>query len=197
MASVVEILARLKADSSQFVAEMSKANQATASLDKAAHKTSSILGGKLKFGLFAAGAAAGATGVVTLASAYQVTGQTVVSGYGINTVVSGNTVTVNNIGVTGFNGLSGNVSMTGAGALVGRGNKTIDGRLATANLTGVASFNSTYLTVSNGAVSLASAYQVTGQTVVAGGSSQIVNTSAVLANGNGAMLWYVRRQRRR
>ena len=60
MASVVEILARLKADSSQFVAEMAKANQATASLDKAATKTSSILGGKLKFGLFAAGAAAGA-----------------------------------------------------------------------------------------------------------------------------------------
>jgi hypothetical protein len=60
MASVVEILARLKADSSQFVAEMNKANQATASLDKAANKTSSILGGKLKLGLFAAGAAAGA-----------------------------------------------------------------------------------------------------------------------------------------
>ena len=60
MASVVEILARLKADSSQFVAEMNKANQATASLDKAATKTSGILGGKLKFGLFAAGAAAGA-----------------------------------------------------------------------------------------------------------------------------------------
>ena len=60
MASVVEILARLKADSSQFIAEMAKASAATQSLDKAANKTSSILGGKLKFGLFAAGAAAGA-----------------------------------------------------------------------------------------------------------------------------------------
>ena len=60
MASVVEILARLKADSSQFVAEMHKANLATASLDKAANKTSGILQNKLKIGLIAAGAAAGA-----------------------------------------------------------------------------------------------------------------------------------------
>ena len=125
-------------------------------------------------------------GAVSLASAYQVTGQTVVSGYGINTVVSGNTVTVNNTGVTGFNGLSGNVSMTGAGALVGRGNNTIDARLATANLTGVASFNSTYLTVSNGAVSLASAYQVTGQTVVAGyGINTVVSGNTVTVNNIG------------
>ena len=87
------------------------------------------------------------TGHVGLLSAYQVTGQTVVSGGGSQTV---NT--------------SGNIA-------------TIDNRIATDSLTGVASFNSTYLTVSNGEVSLASAYQVTGQTVVAGGSSQIVNTS--------------------
>ena len=125
-------------------------------------------------------------GAVSLASAYQVTGQTVVSGYGINTVVSNNTVTVNNIGVTGFNGLSGNVSMTGAGALVGRGNNTIDARLATANLTGVASFNSAYLTVSNGAVSLASAYQVTGQTVVSGyGINTVVSGNTVTVNSIG------------
>ena len=130
--------------------------------------------------------AVGGNGAVSLASAYQVTGQTVVSGYGINTVVSGNTVTVNNTGVTGFNGLSGNVSMTGAGALVGRGNNTIDARLATANLTGVASFNSTYLTVSNGAVSLASAYQVTGQTVVSGyGINTVVSGNTVIVNNTG------------
>ena len=120
----------------------------------------------------------GENGAVSLTGAYQVTGQTVVSGYGINTVVSGNTVTVNNIGVTGFNGLTGNVSMTGAGALVGRGNNIIDARLASTSLTGVASFNSTYFTVGeNGAVSLTGAYQITGQTVVAGGPSQIVSTS--------------------
>ena len=125
--------------------------------------------------------AVGGNGAVTLASAYQVTGQPVVSGYGINTVVSGNTVIVNNTGVTGFNGLSGNVSITGAGALVGRGNNIIDARLASASVTGVASFNSAYLTVSNGEVSLASAYQATGQTVVSGGSSQLVSTSGNIA----------------
>ena len=120
----------------------------------------------------------GGNGAVTLASAYQVTGQTVVSGYGINTVVSGNTVTVNNIGVTGFNGLSGNVSMTGAGALVGRGNNTIDARLASASVTGVASFDSTYFAVGgNGVVTLVGTYQGTGQTVVSGGSSQLLNLS--------------------
>ena len=186
------------------------------------------------------------TGVVGVGP-QSITGDTISAGYGIDIDRDGNSVTVNNIGVTGFNGLTGNVSMTGAGALVGRGNNTIDARLAsssltgvasfnsanftiseagnvgltgavktingsapdpfgnfildgavvitgdsgalggdgaritarlaTDSLTGVASFNSTYLTVSNGEVSLASAYQVTGQTVVAGGSSQIVNTS--------------------
>ena len=50
--------------------------------------------------------------------------------------------------------------------------------MASYTVTGVASFNSTYFTVGeNGAVSLTGAYQITGQTVVAGGSSQIVNTS--------------------
>jgi len=63
MASVVEILARLRADSSQFITEMAKAQRATEGLDKAANKTGSILSGKLKIGLFAAGAAAGAFAV--------------------------------------------------------------------------------------------------------------------------------------
>jgi len=103
--------------------------------------------------------ALGASGHVTLLGAYQVTGQTVVSGYGINTVVSGNIVTVNNTGVTGFNGLSGNVSMTGAGALVGRDNNIIDARLATASLTGVASFDPRYFTVgSTGHVGLTATF---------------------------------------
>ena len=86
-------------------------------------------------------------GAVSLASAYQVTGQTVVAGYGINTVVSNNTVTVNNTGVTGFNGLSGNVSMTGSGALFGFGNNAIGVRNASSSLTGVASFDPRYFTV--------------------------------------------------
>jgi hypothetical protein len=96
--------------------------------------------------------AVGATGVVTLASAYQVTGQTIVSG--------GSSQITNALGNT----------------------VTIDNRVASASVTGVASFNSTYLTVSNGAVSLASAYQVTGDTVVAGTGisvSKSGNTSTV------------------
>ena len=100
--------------------------------------------------------AVGATGVVTLASSYQATGQTVVSG-GSSQLVS----------------TSGNTV-------------TIDNRVASASLTGVASFNSTYLTVSNGAVSLASAYQVTGDTVAAGTGivvSKSGNTSTVTNSG--------------
>ena len=104
----------------------------------------------------------GATGVVTLASAYQVTGQTVVSGGGSQIL---NT--------------SGNTV-------------TIDNRVASSSVTGVASFNSTYLTVSNGAVSLASAYQVTGDTVAggtgisvsrSGNTSTITNTGVQSFNG--------------
>ncbi len=50
--------------------------------------------------------------------------------------------------------------------------------MASYTITGVASFNSTFFTVGeNGAVSLTGAYQITGQTVVSGGSSQIVSTS--------------------
>ena len=106
--------------------------------------------------------AVGATGVVTLASAYQVTGQTVVSGGGSQIL---NT--------------SGNTV-------------TIDNRVASSSVTGVASFNSTYLTVSNGAVSLASAYQVTGDTVAggtgisvsrSGNTSTITNTGVQSFNG--------------
>lgn len=58
MASVVDILARLRADSSQFVAEMAKAGYAAQSLDKTASKTSGILGTKLKLGFLAATTAA-------------------------------------------------------------------------------------------------------------------------------------------
>ena len=56
-----------------------------------------------------------------------------------------------------------------AGSLVG---------LATTSLTGVASFDPRYFTVATtGHVGLLGAYQVTGQTVVSGGSSQLVTSS--------------------
>ena len=54
---------------------------------------------------------------------------------------------------------------------------TIDNRLASTSVTGVASFNATRFSVVNGAVDLAAAFQVTGQTVVSGGGSQLVSTS--------------------
>jgi hypothetical protein len=163
-----------------------------------------------------------ATGNVDLLAAYQATGDTIitVAGSGIGIATSGKTDTLYNIGVTSFNGLTGNVSMTGdGGSSLVLGNTVVTNRIATTAATGVASFNSTYFTVSNGAVSLAAAYQatgsglqtvplattsvtgtasfnpsrfqvsatgnvdllaayqVTGQTVVSGGASQLISTS--------------------
>ena len=103
-------------------------------------------------------------GAVSLASAYQVTGDTVAAGTGISVSRSGNTSTVTNIGVQSFNGMTGAILQSPA--------------IASSSVTGVASFNSTYFAVgATGVVTLASAYQVTGQTVVSSGSAQIVNTS--------------------
>ena len=117
------------------------------------------------------------TGVAGVAS-QSITGDTISAGYGIGIVRGGNSVTVNNTGVTGFNGLSGNVSMTGSGALFGFGNNAIGVRNASASVTGVASFDPRYFTVATtGHVGLLGAYQVTGQTVVSGGSSQLVTSS--------------------
>ena len=103
-------------------------------------------------------------GAVSLASAYQVTGDTVAAGTGIAVSKSGNTSTVTNSGVLSFNSATGAVNYSPA--------------IASSSVTGVASFNSTYFAVGgNGAVTLAGAYQVTGQTVVSGGGSQTVTTS--------------------
>jgi hypothetical protein len=107
-------------------------------------------------------------GAVSLASAYQVTGDTVAAGTGIAVSKSGNTSTVTNTGVLSFNSATGAVNYSPA--------------IASSSVTGVASFNSTYFTVGgNGAVTLAGAYQVTGQTVVSGGGSQTVTTSGNIA----------------
>jgi hypothetical protein len=102
-----------------------------------------------------------ANGAVSLVGAYQVTGDSVQAGQGIN--ISANK-TIGNIGVITFNGATGTILYTPP--------------IASTSLTGVASFNSTRFSVSAaGAVDLAAAYQVTGQTVVSGGASQLVSTS--------------------
>jgi hypothetical protein len=136
--------------------------------------------------------AVSATGNVQLSAAYGSTGDTIQAGSAINI---GTGKVINNIGVTAFNGLTGAVTMTGdSQAIQGKSNNTITARLATASLTGVASFPTTYFTVSSGAVSLASAYQATGDTIQAGsainiGTGKVINNIGVTAfNGaTGAM----------
>ena len=105
----------------------------------------------------------GATGHVSLATAYQATGDTVITTAGSGISVSANK-TITNIGVTGFNGLTGSVSLTGCGGAVrGSDNTCITVRNSSTTLTGVASFNSTYFSVgSSGHVLLSAAYQATG-----------------------------------
>jgi hypothetical protein len=67
-------------------------------------------------------------GAVSLKSG--VTGDTVVAGYGIDVVASNNQKTINNKGVTSFNGLTGNVTLTGDGqAIQGKLNNTITARV--------------------------------------------------------------------
>ena len=125
-----------------------------------------------------------ASGAVSLAAAYQATGDTVITvpGSGIALSTSGKTDTLFNIGVTGFNGLTGNITVTGdSGSLVGRDNNKFTNRLADASATGVASFNSSYFSVSSGAVSLASAYQATGDSVQAG-SGIAISANKTISN---------------
>jgi hypothetical protein len=129
-----------------------------------------------------------ATGNVDLLAAYQATGDTVitVAGSGIGISTSGKTDTLFNIGVTAFNGLTGNVSLTGdGGAVQGKSNNTITTRLASISVTGVASFNNVHFTVdTTGHVKLATAYQVTGDTIQAGsfiniGAGKTINNIGV------------------
>ena len=94
-------------------------------------------------------------GRVSLAAAYQVTGDTIAAGSAINFSTSGRTKTLNNIGVTSFNGATGTINFTVP--LAG----------ATSGVTGTASFNANRFQVSaTGNVDLVAAYQVTGDTVV-------------------------------
>jgi hypothetical protein len=103
------------------------------------------------------------------------TGDTVLAGVAIGVANEGGNVRrINNIGVTSFNGLTGAVTLTGDGAAIfGAANNTIGARLATINATGVASFNSNFFDVTDGAVALKSPYSVIGVTGIAVGSSDV------------------------
>jgi len=120
------------------------------------------------------------TGNVDLASAYQTTGDTVQAGYGINI---GTGKVINNTGVTSFNGLTGNVSLTGDGsALFGYANNRVGARFGSYTLTGVASFEPRFFGIgSTGHLVLTGAYQVTGDTVQAG-SAIVIGTGKVITN---------------
>jgi hypothetical protein len=95
-----------------------------------------------------------------------------VAGVGISVSGATGAVTISNRGVTSFNGSTGAI--------------TYYPPTATTGVTGMASFNSTYFSVSSGAVSLASAYQVTGDSVSAGvGIGVSRSTNSVTINNTG------------
>jgi hypothetical protein len=104
------------------------------------------------------------------------------------------TVALTNTTVASVNGFTGAVQVTGSGAIVhsvSGTTTTLGARLASISVTGVASFNNVHFTVdATGHVKLASAYQVTGQTIVAGnnistttsGNTVTINVTAAGAN---------------
>ena len=116
----------------------------------------------------------------TVASINGATGTVSITGDGSNITItqSGNTITI-----AGQAQQTTAVSGDGA-AIIGRDNAFVTARLATTGVTGVASFNSTRFSVSNGAVDLATAYQATGDTVQAGsfiniGTGKTINNIGV------------------
>jgi hypothetical protein len=133
-------------------------------------------------------------GAVSLASTYQVTGDTVVAGSRISVSRSGNTVTIGSNSPVATSSVTGVASFTdefvvsnlGSVSLTANYVKSFNGftgsvvyapSVATQSLTGVASFDSTYFSVSGlGAVSLAPSYQVTGDSVTAGNRIVITKT---------------------
>jgi hypothetical protein len=117
-------------------------------------------------------------GAVDLAAAFQVTGDTVVAGNSITATRSGNSVTVDNNGVRSVNGATGAITITGAGAITytqsGTSN-TINARLASTSVTGVAYFDSTNFTAAgDGKIS------ITNSTIT---NAQLANSSISFAGG--------------
>jgi hypothetical protein len=113
-----------------------------------------------------------------LASAFQVTGDRVSAGNAITVTRSGNSVTIDNNGVRTLNGATGAITITGAGAITytqsGTSN-TINARLASTSVTGVAYFDSTNFTAAaDGKVS------ITNGTIT---NAQLVNSSISFAGG--------------
>jgi hypothetical protein len=111
-------------------------------------------------------------------SQYLVPTQSAVKTY-VDGVVGGGSV-VNSINATG-----GTITITGDGGAirnlsVNQVDNKFTARIADTSVTGVASFNSSYFTVSSGAVSLASGYQVTGHTVQGDSGSAVV----IVGSGN-------------
>jgi hypothetical protein len=123
------------------------------------------------------------TGNISNNSTVLVPTQSAVKTY-VDGVVGGGSV------VNSVNNSSGAIVVTGdSGAIlatVSGTNTTFGARLATTSLTGVASFNGTRFSVTNGAVDLASAYQVTGDTVVAGNAITATRSgNSVTIDNNG------------
>ena len=115
-------------------------------------------------------------------AAYLVPTQSAVKSY-VDGVVGGGSV------VNSVNGSSGAITLTGDGGAISNvqtnGANVVRARLATTGVTGVASFNNTRFTVSAaGAVDLAAAYQVTGDTVAAVGSATVSRSNNVATIDN-------------
>ena len=95
-------------------------------------------------------------------------------------VALGSSITLTNIGVTAFNGQTGQVSLTGAGAILFSqvaGANTVNARLAANGVTGVASFNSASFDVSAGG-------DVTIKTAGVS-NTQLANSSVTINTGTG------------
>ena len=127
-----------------------------------------------------------ASGAVSLAAAYQVTGDTVAAGTGISVTRSGNTATVTNEGVISVNGQDGTVVFSGDGGAIslGASQTTIGARVATASLTGVAAFNSTHFTVTSAGVVSSNGITVKASSGDAGTTLNLGGTLTITGTAN-------------
>ena len=124
---------------------------------------------------------AGITNAQLLNSSVTVNAGTGLGGGGA--VALGSSITLTNIGVTAFNGATGSISLTGAGAILFSqvaGANTVNVREATTSATGVASFNSDNFTVTNGSVTIKPGGVTNGSLA---NSSVTINTGTGLAGG--------------